>query len=216
MSSDAARQPSGDEKFENPLDQIPQIKKSKDLRKFFKTRRAVLDVERPYLMTDDQLKANGLMGPWTFNATQSLLDSLPGMLISALLWIFFATEPETNRIKDPILAKIASLMSPLFGPFSLLALVYATAFACLPAGYTNWRNWHAAARKYLYYDASYGLWSQLVLATAAGFASIPLATRLQHHSALYISAVGSLLFLFAFFWVGILTITKVRAVVFRV
>ena len=215
MSSAAVPQPTGDGKFEDPLDQISQVKKFKDLRKFFKTRRAVLTLERPYLMTDDQLRANGLMGPWTFNATQSLLDSLPGILISALLWIFFATEPEINQIKDPILAKIFALISPVFGPFSLLVLVYATAFACLPAGYANWRNWHAAARKYLYYDAAYGLWSQLLLATTASFASIPLATRLHHRSALYLSTVGSLAFLFAFFWVGTLTVTKVRAELFE-
>jgi hypothetical protein len=137
------------------------------------------------------------------------------MLISALLWIFFGTEPEVNKIQDPIVAKISSVISPLLGPFTLLALVYATAFACLPAGYTNWGNWHAAARKYLYYDASYGLWSQLVLASAAGFASIPLATRLHHRSALYLSVIGSLVFVVAFFWTGILTITKVRAELFE-
>ena len=198
------------------MDAIPLIKKFKEVKKFIKTRRAILQAEPLYLRSQDELKSGGYMGPWAFNAAQSLIDSIPGMIISVLLWVFFASEtPRLLTLADPITTKIAAWISPLKGPFTLLALVYVVGFASVPAGYMSRRALHAVARKYLYFDAALGLWAQLSLATCLALLSIPPTTVLLHPAARYISEAGAGGLLITVVWQGIITGGKIRLELFE-
>jgi hypothetical protein len=51
---------SSKDEFENPLDQLPFVKKAKDFRPFLNTRRAILDGEKLYNLTQSQIKARSL------------------------------------------------------------------------------------------------------------------------------------------------------------
>jgi hypothetical protein len=216
MSSAPLPQSSGEKKFENSLEVIPLIKKLNEVRKFFKTRTAILRGEPLYLSSQDELKAQGYMGPWAFNVAQTLIDSLPGMMMSAALWVFFAVEETVQPVvADPVQAKLASWLSPLKGPLTLLTLVYAIAIAALPPGYLNRANWKAAARKYLYLDGAHGFWSQLLLASSIALLSIPSPALALDPGAQAIATVGLLGFVICFFWQGIITAWRIRSDMFE-
>jgi hypothetical protein len=204
--------PSGQKKFEDPLEVIPVIKKLNEARKFIETRKAILEGEPLYLSTQAQLKERGYLGPWAFNAVQSLIDSIPGMLVSAALWVLFATEAaELPKTVDPVMVKMLSLLSPLTGPFTLLVLAYGAAVGSLPEGYTSKANLHAGARKYLYFDAAYGLWPQLFLATCIALTSISKSDP----PPTVVIAVGGLGLVVSIVWQGVVTAWKVKEELFQ-
>ncbi len=189
------------------------MKNAKDIKKFFKTRTAVLNREQLYNCAQDDIKAKGYMGPWTFNAVQSLISSIPGMLLSAFLSLLLI-EVQTPQINDPLRAKLVGFLSPLQTPFTLLCIVYTVAFASLPTEYLSVKNWKAASRKYLYLDAAIGFWPQLALASSLTLLSLPQFLVRAHVFLGLLVLLSLAVFAVAFFWQGTLTFYRLRAELF--
>jgi len=174
MPAESAPQAPPTKNFESPLDFLPLVKTIKEAKKFLSTRKAVLAGEPLYNLTQDEIKARDLMGPWAFNATQSLIDSIPGLIISGCIWIIFSkTAHSLPKGADPLQQQIADWLKPLMAPFTLLAIVWVISIACIPRGFYTKENLHAAQRKYLYLDGAYGFYPQLGLATFLAFFSVP-------------------------------------------
>jgi hypothetical protein len=204
---DEALSPPTKGEYDDPKETIPVVKTIGDIKKFLKTRKAILDREPLYLYTKSQLRERGFLGPWTFNAAQSLICSIPGLILSSLIWIVFGpiSSPALGTDDDPIATSISAWINPLRGPFTLLAIVYVVAFACLPKRNTTRANLHAGARKYLYFDATYGFWAQLWFAASLPLYSIPIAAQKKHVTALILAMLGPAGVTATFSWQAIVT-----------
>jgi hypothetical protein len=199
MANSNVPPPSNQEDFENPLEELPFVKKVKDIRPFLNTREAILEGEKLYNLSQGQIKERGLLGPWAFNAVQSTIDSLPGIVVGACITLLWPFAKETPAL-DPLAAKILSSLSPLLGPFTLLLVVYVIAYTCLPPGFETKPNWKAAQRKYLYLDAAHGFWCQFFLALAIALAGVPQAAAAKSDLAFLMKGIGGLALLACFVW----------------
>jgi hypothetical protein len=201
------------ENFESPSSLFSPLENLKDIKNFFRTRKAVLAGEKLYNMGSVALSDLGLMGPWKFNITQSLLCSIPGSLVAAIIWLIPPAHGlVTTPILDPVQAKCLSVLQPFVPPFTLLLIVFSVAYCSLPTGLETKKNWKAAQRKYLYLDAAYGVFLQLALSLC--FALLQLAA--YDSVALKIVAnVAMLVYLVSFFWQGTVTGWKIREELFN-
>jgi len=204
--------------FESPREYIlPLLKKIttkvKDVRKFLATRSAILNGEALYNETQSSLISRGLMGPWAFNATQSLLCSLPGMVVTALAWMIWGGSNESVPVQpiDPLQLSIASTLSPMIPPFALLITVYLTGLAFLPSGFNTLHNWKGAQRKCLYLDGTYGLLPQFVLASCVAVGKIPLPALMKHAAFVYFILAAAIVQYVAFFWQAYVTGWRIRS-----
>lgn len=213
MSSAPLPQPSKRDEYDSPAGLFSVISTVADLKKFFATRKAVLEGEALYLRTKAELSSQKFMGPWHFNTMQSVLCSIPGMTIGFIVGLFVSQKAVVESASgDPVQQKIFSVLSPLQAPFTLLLVVYAIAFCCLPSGYVSAINWRAAQRKYLYLDASYGIWPQFALATC--IAIIPLGA-VKNQFASLLALFAGLVLLGAALWQVLVTGNKIRQDLFE-
>ncbi len=214
MSSEPVPEPSGKNEYDSPTGMFPVFQKLTDIKKFFITRRAIINGECLYKRTRDELSSQGFMGPWAFNTMQSVLCSIPGMITAAVTWLF-ATENSTVAAAisaDPVQQRLYSVLSPLQPPFTLLLVVYAFAYCCLPTGYVTMTNWRAAQRKYLYFDASYAIWPQLIMASC--IAIIPLGV-LENSVCRILALLAGITFIGAFGLQAVVSAWKIREEMFE-
>jgi hypothetical protein len=157
--------------FESVWDQFPGANRVSDVFRFFSSRKALLEREPLYNLPKSELKKRGLLGPWAFNAVESTLAGLPGMLVGALSFLFLKapSAPLSVRINSAVM----SILHPFTIPFSLMLITYVIAYSVLPAIYSKHENILGAQRKYLYLDGAMGLWPQLIMATSLSLARIP-------------------------------------------
>jgi hypothetical protein len=208
----------------------PLVEKIRALRKFVNTRRAVLANEPLSNFTKRELEKRGLLGHWAFNGIQSLVDSIPGILVAvcmAAAWpgVTATTEPlqdvlgpstspligpHTDLLRD----KIATVLAPISGPLSFMIIVYVVAYACLPSKYLTIRNWKAAQRRYLYSDAAYGLWPQFFFALSIGLLQVPANVASTNRRAAVVLLTGKILFWSSLLWSQLYTVWRVQADLF--
>lgn len=222
--------PSDREDFENPLDIIPLVEKTKAIKKFLSTRKAILANERLSNLSQKDLKERGLLGPWAFNAAQSVIDSIPAMFVAGYISLVWPTarvpmnpletvlDPNSaslaNPLSDPLKDKIVATLAPLAGPLSFLVIVYVVAYACLPSKYLTKRNWRAAQRRYLYSDGAHNLWTQFLFALAIALLQVPATEAAKHRGAAAMLLSGKILFCVSFLWVSLYTTWRVQADLF--
>jgi hypothetical protein len=161
--------------YESTVEQLPFVKQFKNIRNFFRTRRAILSGEPLYNWQLHQLKQEQFIGPWSFNAVESTLAALPGVLVAACSFVF--SNPSTPSSGASVLgrfyASVFSVLQPLSVPFTLMLLTYVIGYAALPSAYSQHENILAAQRKYLYLDGARGLWPQLIMAVSLAVSSLP-------------------------------------------
>lgn len=212
MASAPQPQPSKKNDYSSELELFAVVKKIEDLKKFFVTRAAILEGEPLYLKKKSELQSGAYMSPWTFNTMQSLICSIPGILIAPITWLFAQANSASVAPPDPVQENIYSVLKPLQPPFTLLLIVYVLAYCCLPQGYVSVASWRAAQRKYLYLDAAYGVWPQFLMALCIALA--PLATA-KYTAIATFGLLAALGFFGAVIWQVIVTETKVKAELFE-
>jgi hypothetical protein len=147
-------------------------------KKFWRTRRAVLNGEQLYTLSSTDLETRGFMGPWTFNTTQSAIAAFAASGFSAiLLHLLFpgldssTPPPSSKTVRDGIVwfGKIFPLLKTGILPFTLLASARLIAWSSFHRGdrtpQTMARNTYA----YLYTDGAYGLFPQFLGAVMTTF-----------------------------------------------
>jgi hypothetical protein len=199
--------PPGKEEFDGAGEIFEPVKQFLDVKKFLKTRQAILEGEPLYKSTKSDLTVAGYMNPWKFNVMQSTICSIPGVIIAGLTSLFLVSSPiaVVKAVQDPVQQKILSTLLPLKPPFILLLSVYVIALCSLPPGFVTKPNWDAAKRKYLYLDAAYGIWPQLILATCVALMGLLPS----------LIAVISLAWLGTLIWQSIITAFKIREGMFE-
>jgi hypothetical protein len=204
MSNGSDSAPKAD--FDGPADLVPGIDKARDLLKFLRTRAAVLRGDPLYNLTNAELDSRRLMKPLPFNAMQSTLCAIPGMLIAAYAWLAHGSVIVSTP-SDPVQEKIDLLLRPLGPPFTLLIVVCAVAYFSLPVGHKTSTNWKAAQRKYLYLDGAHGFWPQFAMAFCVGLISL-VAT--DNKAGTIRSSIAIVLFAFTLLWQIVVTEGKVK------
>lgn len=137
--------------------------------KFWRTRKAVFTGEFLYQLTPKDLETRQLMGPWTFNATQSSIVAIVGSGISwALTQHFPLVDPDAGSsghlppLVQEWFSRIYEFLEVGIAPFVLLyAAKYTARASFLPGDETP----HGLSRNttmYLYWDGAYGLIPQFL------------------------------------------------------
>lgn len=202
--------PSPDSGFESASEIFPIKKKLEEARKFLRTRSAIINGDRLYDNTKGELESLAVMGPWKFNLMQSTICALPGMMIVALGWVVgHPLLPVKAPLGDPLQQKIYGVLEPLGPPFVLLFSVYLVAYCCLPSGFVTKHNWNAAKRKYLYLDATFGIWPQFILASSLAVLQMAVVHP-QSQPSVVSGELASLTFFVTLIWQGFVTAFKVR------
>jgi hypothetical protein len=133
-------------------------------KKYFRTRRAVLDGENLFDLTSGELKARDLMGPLSFNWFETTLAALPTQIVVALAWFVSGSEVSATLASvepeafSTVYTKVSELLAPLIIPGTLF-------LAAGIAGRTSLRREHRskeAVRRardaFLYFDGAHFLW----------------------------------------------------------
>lgn len=183
--------------YETVWDRIPLVRSLRDIVRFFPTRQAVLQGEPLYNLSKAELKQRRFLGPWSFNAVESTLAGIPGLLLGIFALILFNVPLALSP--DRLQAKVISLMKPFTIPFSLMLITYVVSYSALPAVYVQHSNILGAQRKYLYLDGAKGLWPQLLMSSSLSLT--PFAYLALGDGELFRTCF---LLLTAIFWVALL------------
>jgi len=135
------------------------------VKKFSKTRAAVLNKVPLYDYSSAQLEHQGFMGAWNFNLAQSTIAALPGTTYTGLKRLLF--EQSTSK---SINEKLQELSAPLLIPFILTATAYIVGrFSVRRDDLTKGKR-TKASRVFLYLDGTYGFYPQLLMSCSVPFA----------------------------------------------
>jgi hypothetical protein len=137
---------------------VPALENVVKIRKYFKTRRLILDGVPLWDFTAVDLQQANLMHPWPFNLYQSLLAAAPS---TALYLLGNALSPETSA---SFAKTIESFIESLFVPLSLGIGAYAAARYSFDAGQSDAASRRRARLAYWYLDGALGLWPQIIIA----------------------------------------------------
>lgn len=225
----ATEKSDGAERLPLPFQEL--LSKLNSYKTFWATRKAIVRGEPLYDYTASQLKDKKLMGPWTFNTTQSALSALAAVVTGKII-AFFYPPPEHPPVTldvsasgleklivaaEPIKDSIYQWLSTGLAPFTLLVVATMVAWASLYKTDHSPEK-HARARNaYLYFDGAYGFFSQALLALA----SVALISSAHIKSqkaavpiAIWIAAIVS--FLVGLIWQTRLTNISLAAKLFQV
>lgn len=141
-----------------------------DLSSFVRTRREIHQGEALWDFSHNEIKQNGLMGPWKLNVYESMIAGLLSFIIIQVLGIvkpdfFYAPWWMGGWANDPIEKKASLFYSSLAIPFTFLVLSYAAGEGSLRECDSNKENRRRARRVYLYLDGAYGLLPQTIAST---------------------------------------------------
>ena len=163
MTANPVPEPPKEARYESGFEQVALVKFVRGLVRFAKTRRALLSGEPLYNVPTAELRSAGFLGPWSFNATQSMICSVPGMVVAAFSALIGRTSalPATNSVADTV-SKVYQVLQPLSVPFGMMLDTYVVGASVLPLGHRHHQNRVAAQRKLLYMDGARGFWPQLL------------------------------------------------------
>lgn len=198
-------------KTETAKDMIPNIQSEAvrlfSLRKFYRTREAIKKGIPLWKRSSAELKSAGFMGPWTANFYKSILVGLPvsitiwfiDLIIPYDIWhdLFYewawnsdyeATyyELEVARISTEIM----NLIIPFMVPLGLFLFSWFASRASLRKQDLSPEKTIRARHAYLYFDASHGLTSELILAFLFSIGVILFERGINiYESVFYLSAI---------------------------
>jgi len=135
------------------------------VKKFSKTRTAILNKAPLYDYSTAQLERQGFMGAWTFNLAQSTIAALPGTTYTGLKWLLF--EQGTS---GSIAEKLLEISNPLLIPFVLTATAYIVGRFSVRSEDLTKAERNKASRVFLYLDGAYGFYPQLLMSCSVPFA----------------------------------------------
>jgi hypothetical protein len=144
---------------------------------FWKTKEAILRGEKLYAWPNSDIKENGYLMPWRFNAIEcGITGGLASITTTSLNFIASATQDQTDKkvllIDDKFTGffiKVVSWLSPFIAPLFLTCAVFIIAWGTLRRADKTLEKRKTARRAYLYFDGAYGLYPQLFLAFSIGF-----------------------------------------------
>jgi hypothetical protein len=143
---------------DGPSELFEPLKFVNKLRKFWKTRTAVLGKTPLYDYSKSKLEHCGYMGPWEFNITQSALAGLPGTVYSAINFVLFAPKSSISAAD-----KVQEVLHPMMLPFVLMLTAYTVGRASLRNEDFSKAARNRASRIFLFLDGAYGFYPQLLL-----------------------------------------------------
>lgn len=201
------------EKPPNPLSDMK--KKLASYASFWNTRKAVLRGEPVYDYSEEQLKSKHLLGPWTFNATQSAISALiAGFLGKAIAFFYPPADKPTPALDasastfekmttyaGPVYDKLFLWFSTASAPFTLLAVATIIGWASLYKADMSKERRLRASNAYLYLDGTYGFYSQMLLALAtAALVSDLNAAKVGNTAPTFILIASGSVLLVALIW----------------
>jgi hypothetical protein len=133
-------------------------------KKYFRTRRAVLDGESLFDLTSGELKARDLMGPLSFNWFETTLAALPTQMAAALAWFVSGSDVYANLasaetgIFSTVFAKVSELLVPLIVPVTLFLAASIAARTSLRPQHRSKKAVRRARDAFLYFDGAHWLW----------------------------------------------------------
>lgn len=178
-STASARGEHGTDKVPAPFEELTS--KLKTYASFWETRKAIVRGEYLFDYTSSQLKAKKLMSPLTFNATQSAISALAAVMLGKVIGFFYPTpgheavalSPSADKlarmsaVAEPVRDKIADWLTTGVAPFTLLVVATMIGWASL-YNCDHCREKRIRARNaYLYFDAAYGFFPQMLLALSS-------------------------------------------------
>lgn len=148
------------EEFESAKDLFRDYSGISRLKRFWRTRTAILEGEALYDFSKKKLESLGLMGPWKFNLTQSSLAGIPSLV---LLGVFHLIQKITGTTTDREI-ELAQTLKTLAVPFVLLFSAFISARATFIRSDSTKYSRSVAVRAFLYFDAAYGFYPQMGIA----------------------------------------------------
>ena len=143
------------------LDPTDRINK---LKSFFKTKSAIINDERLFEYGKNKLVANGYMGPWQFNLTESVIATIPALAVLKILeFLFPAPSQEAASELEQMIGSIVSWLEPFFIPLSLFIIAWSAGWASLLKEERTKEKVRMATFAYLYYNGAHGLIAQALL-----------------------------------------------------
>jgi hypothetical protein len=168
MTDNLEKSTGGEEdKFEGASELFEPVKKFRELRKFWRTRSAILGGDPLYDYSKQKLDADGFLGPWQFNLTQSTIAGLPALIIPFCARLLVRIVGGANS-EDA--AEAGNKVSEIFNSFALPFILMLTAYVVGRAGLWKPDSTNAAkervSRIFLYLDGAYGFYPQIAITAA--------------------------------------------------
>jgi hypothetical protein len=146
-----------EEKLATAEEVFEPIAKFNQYKKYWKTREAIIGGTAVYDMSKADLEKAGYLGAWAFNAAQSVVSAMPGVIAGFVIWFFRITIP----VEDT-LTKVTKMLAALSVPFIFMLIAYVVGRASLWKRDSTKSSRVRAGRIYLYLDGAYGLYPQLL------------------------------------------------------
>jgi hypothetical protein len=199
------------------------------MRGYWRTRKAIIRGEPLFDYTGVQLRAQGLMGPWKFNATQSFISALAAVFIGRLLAFFYpapdhplaavtgSTFDRLYAYAKPLADEIFAWISTGVAPFTLLLVANIVAWASMWKDDLTPEKKRRAAKAYLYFDSAHGFFSQMLL----GVGTVVLvhmgqAANQNTTVAVFVQIIGGFAFVIGIIWQMRLTYLVLARKIFEV
>jgi hypothetical protein len=139
--------------------------------RYERTRRAIHKGDQLYAYSKSQLRSKDLMGPWTFNLTETAAIALPITALIKLLDFIWPVTPNIPSGTPPLAAAILSIfpgvvssLQTIVIPLTLTLVSGICARASLYAKDSTPTSRRRARDAYLYLDGAYGAVPQLCFA----------------------------------------------------
>jgi hypothetical protein len=155
-------EPDGPSTIFEPLEFLRKVKK------FSKTRAAILNKLPLYDYSTAQLRQQGFMGAWSFNLAESTIAALPGTTYAGLKWLLFEQSTPQSTTE-----KLSELSAPLLIPFILTATAYIVGSLSVRREDLSKDKRKKASKVFLYLDGAYGFYPQLLMSCLVPFAISP-------------------------------------------
>jgi hypothetical protein len=157
------------------------------LRKYWATRKCIIQGENLFDLPSGVLAKRNLMGPLTFNAYESTLSGASASFLGWFITLLFPIEPKAPVLPEnvsefarawvleagKVAPEVMKTASPFLPPLLLLFGAWVAGWACLKGRDSNKHNRRRCRNAYLYYDGAWGLLPEgaLAIAVALGVAA---------------------------------------------
>lgn len=135
------------------------------LRRFFRTRSAIIGGEPLYDWSHDELEKKGYLTAWKFNVAESALASVP-VAVAGQVVSFLLPQPDLPR-PEVIATRLQSVINPLVIPFLLFFAAGWVARSSFKKKDATAAGMRRSKKAYLYLEGSHGFLPELVASAAA-------------------------------------------------
>lgn len=141
-----------------------------ELRKFWRTRRAVFQDLTLAERSSAELGRAGYLPAWKFNLIQSGIAALPALVLKKIA-DFWVTPAKPQGLEGQVDA-VFSWLWPIVIPFVLFFSARVIAWGSIKSMDSSAERRKRATRAYLYLDGAYGLYPQALLSIAVVLSSV--------------------------------------------